>query len=99
MGQYPDDKHRRVFTFYLRAYLTETEEFYEVYSIIKLLEKAGGLWTSLALVFSTGLLMCFSVHRRLAHWLFPQPKQAEAPRPIACSYFCSTQSLSTNSPE
>jgi len=56
----------KVLTFYLRASLTETEEFYEVYSVIKLLEKAGGLWISLGLVLSTLLLLCFSAHRRLA---------------------------------
>jgi hypothetical protein len=98
VGEAPDGKHRRVFTFYLRAYLTETEEFYEVYSIIKLLEKAGGLWTSLALVFSTSLWLCFSVHRRLAR-LIRQPEFSEASPRTACSQICSTQNCNTNSSE
>eukprot|EP00929_Paragymnodinium_shiwhaense_P099407 TRINITY_DN6103_c0_g1_i1.p1 TRINITY_DN6103_c0_g1~~TRINITY_DN6103_c0_g1_i1.p1 ORF type:complete len:393 (-),score=68.64 TRINITY_DN6103_c0_g1_i1:304-1482(-) len=59
-----ENDHQRVFTIYLRAGLTETEEFYEVYSILKALEKAGGLWTSLALISSLTLVLIFSLQKR-----------------------------------
>eukprot|EP00928_Gymnodinium_smaydae_P000042 TRINITY_DN1001_c1_g1_i1.p1 TRINITY_DN1001_c1_g1~~TRINITY_DN1001_c1_g1_i1.p1 ORF type:complete len:521 (+),score=96.83 TRINITY_DN1001_c1_g1_i1:107-1669(+) len=74
------NERARVFTFYLRASLRESEEFYEVYSVIKLLEKAGGLWISLGLLFSLALWLVFCVHRKFMKCFCP--KRDEFPIPL-----------------
>jgi len=52
------DGYLNVMTFYFRASLVEQHDFYEPYTIIKLLETAGGLWTSLAALCSLVLVAC-----------------------------------------
>jgi len=58
----------RVLSIYLRADVFEWKDFYEVYSVLRMMESAGGLWTALTtIIAATFLAPAFLLVKYLRH--------------------------------